>query len=271
MNIRPNRVKHKLADGKTAFVLGGVADPDMIDQLGPYGADGFWLEGEHGSVDFENVSNMTRACDIWGVTSLARIHFNEYGTIYRMLDRGAQGLVMPHVNTREEAEAFVQAAKFAPIGKRGMFTSRQGYNVPDYFKRANDETLLVILIEDIAAVRRLDDILKVDNIDVFFVASQDLAASMGHIGDIGHPEVQETISAALTKIVRSGRTAGGGTGETERMASMGVRFFLAYVDPWIEGGVRQFAADVDRGARIIKPSDTSRDRRERRRSKASPH
>ena len=242
----------KLAEGKVAFVLGGVADPDMIDQFGPYGADGFWLEGEHGPVDFENVSNMTRACDLWGVTSLARIHFNEYGTIYRMLDHGVQGLVMPHVNSREEAENFVQAAKFAPTGKRGMFTSRQGYNVPDYFKRANDETLLVILIEDIAAVRRLDDMLKVDDIDVFFVAAQDLAASMGHIGNIWHPEVQETIDAALTKIVGSGRTAGGGTGETERMANMGVRFFLAYVDPWIEAGVKQFAANAKKGAKRSK-------------------
>ncbi len=258
MNIRPNRIKHKLAEGKVSFVLGGVADPDMIDQLGPYGADGFWLEGEHGPVDFENVSNMTRACDLWGVTSLARIHFNEYGTIYRMLDRGAQGLVMPHVNTREEAEAFVQAAKFAPIGKRGMFTSRQGYDVPDYFKQANDETLLVILIEDIAAIRQLDDILKVDNIDVFFVAPSDLATSMGHIGNAGHPEVQRILDGALTRIVKSGRNAGALTGAegVERMANMGVKLFLTNVNPWIEAGVKQFAANAAKGAKLNKPAPT---------------
>ncbi|GBL17744.1 4-hydroxy-2-oxovalerate aldolase [Chloroflexota bacterium] len=168
--IRPNRIKHKLAEGKTCFVLGGVADPDMIDQLGSCGADGFWLEGEHGPVDFDNVANLTRACDLWGVTSLARVHFNEYGSIYRMLDRGVQGLVMPHVNNRAEAEAFVRAAKFAPVGKRGMFTSRQGFNVPDYFEVANSETLLVVLIEDIAALAQLDEILKVAHVDVFFVA-----------------------------------------------------------------------------------------------------
>ncbi len=244
MEIRPNRVKHKLANGEAAFVLGGVADPDMIDQLGPYGADGFWLEGEHGPVDFANVSEMSRACDLWGVTSVARIHLNEYGTIYRMLDRGAQGLVMPHVNTRAEAESFVQAAKFAPIGKRGMFTSRQGYGVPDYFKRANDETLLVILIEDIAAVRVLDDILEVDNIDVFFVAPSDLATSMGHIGNAGHPDVQKTINGALQKIVKAGRTAGGlpSADAVDRYLDMGVRFFLVNVTPWIEAGVRSFAA-----------------------------
>ncbi len=244
MKMRPNRIKHKLSEGKAAFVLGGVHDPDMIDQLGPMGADGFWLEGEHGPVDYANVTDMTRACDLWGVTSLARIHFNEYGSIYRMLDRGVQGLVMPHVNTRKEAEAFVQAAKFSPVGKRGMFTSRQGYDVPDYFQKANDESMLVILIEDIAAVRQLDDILKVDNIDVFFVAPSDLATSLGHIGNITHPEVQKVLDGALTKIVKSGRTAGALTGNSgvDRHLDMGVRFFLTNVNPWIETGVKDFAA-----------------------------
>ena len=249
MEIRPNRVKHKLAKGEVAFVVSGVHDPDLIDLIGPYGADGFWLEGEHGPVDFENVSNMARACDLWGVTSLARIHLNEYGTIYRMLDRGVQGLVMPHVNTRAEAENFVRSAKFAPIGKRGMFTSRQGYGVPDYFKRANDETLLVILIEDIAAVRRLDDILKVDNIDVFFVAPSDLATSMGRIGNMGHQDVQKALNGALEKIVRSGRTAGALTGSdgVGRYVDMGVRFFLTGINAWIEAGIKDFAVKAGAG------------------------
>jgi len=250
MQIRPNRIKHKLADGRVCFVLGGVADPDMLDQLGACGADGFWLEGEHGPVDFDNVANMSRACDLWGVTALARVHYNEYGSIYRMLDRGVQGLVMPHVNSRAEAEAFVSAAKFAPVGKRGMFTSRQGYNVPDYFQVANSETLLVILIEDIVALGQLDDILKVGQIDVFFVAPSDLAASMGHIGNTGHPEVQSALTAAIAKIVGAGRCAGTITESdgAERLANQGVRFLLTNVAPWIEAGAKQFSAAVEKGA-----------------------
>lgn len=249
MNIRPNRIKHKLADGKVCFVLGGVADPDMIDQLGACGADGFWLEGEHGPVDFDNVANLSRACDLWGVTSLARVHFNEYGSIYRMLDRGVQGLVMPHVNNRQEAEAFVRAAKFAPVGKRGMFTSRQGYNVPDYFEVANSETLLVVLIEDIAALGQLDDILKVAHVDVFFVAPSDLAASMGHIGNPAHPAVQVALLGALQTIVKAGCCAGTLTDldGAERLAKLGVRLLLTNVAPWIESGARHFAAELAKG------------------------
>src|SRR5204863_8523488 len=99
----------------------------------------------------------------WGLTSVVRVMDNDYATIYRTLDRGAQGIVVPHVNTRAEAEAMVAAGKFAPLGKRGMFTSRQGYGVGDYLKVANDQTLLIALIEDIVAIRHLGDILKVDH------------------------------------------------------------------------------------------------------------
>jgi 4-hydroxy-2-oxoheptanedioate aldolase len=131
-----------------------------------------------------------------------------------------------------------------------MFTSRQGYGVQDYFQRANDETLLVILIEDIAAVRRLDDILKTDHIDVFFVAPSDLATSMGHIGDIAHPDVQKILDGALTKIIKSGRTGGALSSNSgvERLANMGVKFFLTNINPWIEAGVKDYAARIAAGA-----------------------
>ena len=156
MNIRPNRVKQKLAAGEVATILSGTNDPDLIDQIGPLAPAGIWLEGEHGAVDYADLGNLTRACDLWGMTSVVRVMDNDYATIYRTLDRGAQGIVVPHVNTRAEAEAVVEAAKFSPLGKRGMFTSRQGFGVGDYLQRANDQSLLIVLIEDIAAVGQLD-------------------------------------------------------------------------------------------------------------------
>src|SRR5262249_22809438 len=171
-------------------------DPDLIDQLGTLDVDGIWLEGEHGGVDYADLGNLTRACDLWSKTSVVRVMDNDYATIYRTLDRGAQAIVVPHVNSRAEAEAVVAAGKFAPLGKRGMFTSRQGFAVDEYFETANDQSMLMVLIEDIAAIPRLDEILKVDHIDVFFVAPSDLATSMGHIGNVGRPDVQRTIDNA---------------------------------------------------------------------------
>lgn len=251
VNIRPNRVKQKLAAGEVATILAGPCEADTIDQLGPLGADGIWLEGEHGPVDFGDISDLTRACDLWGMTSVLRLSHNEYGDIYRALDRGAQGLVIPHVNTREEAQNVVDAAKFAPIGKRGMYTSRQGFGVSDYFKVANDHTLLIVLIEDIVAVNNLDDILKVDNIDVFFVAPSDLATSMGQIGNLNHPDVQSTLDGALKKIVAAGRTAGtlASSGNVEKYTAMGVRCVMTAYWPWIEAGAKDFMAKAAAGAK----------------------
>ena len=251
MKIRPNRVKDKLAAGKVATILSGTNDPDLIDQLGTLDIDGIWLEGEHGGVDYADLGNLTRACDLWGKTSVVRVMDNDYATIYRTLDRGAQGIVVPHVNTRAEAEAAVEAAKFAPVGKRGMFTSRQGFGVDDYFKAANEQSLLIVLIEDIVAVHNLDAIVKVDHIDVFFVAPNDLATSMGHIGDMSQPDVQKTVDAALTKIVQSGRTAGMlvNTANVERYTRMGVRALMTSFFPWIQSGVKELQDRAAVGAR----------------------
>jgi 4-hydroxy-2-oxoheptanedioate aldolase len=251
VSIRPNRTKQKLAKGEIVTILAGAGDADTIDAWGPIGADGIWLEGEHGPVDFGDISDLTRACDLWGMTSVLRLSHNEYGDIYRALDRGAQGLVIPHVNNKAEAENVVNAAKFAPIGKRGLFTSRQGYGVADYVKIANDHTLLIILIEDIAAIEKLDEILSVDHIDVFFVAPSDLAASMGHIGDIGHPDVRAALDNALKKIVAAGKTAGTlATSENvEHYASLGVTCFMTGVQPWITAGAKEYAARAAAGAK----------------------
>ncbi|MGH6689326.1 MAG: HpcH/HpaI aldolase family protein [Gammaproteobacteria bacterium] len=247
MAIRPNRVKQKLAAGEVATILSGTNDPDLIDQLGPLGPTGIWLEGEHGAVDYADLGNLTRACDLWGMTSVVRVMDNDYATIYRTLDRGAQGIVVPHVNTRAEAEAVVEAAKFAPLGKRGMFTSRQGFGVGDYLKTANDQSLLIVLIEDIVAVKSLDEILRVDHIDVFFVAPNDLATSMGHIGNLGHPDVQGTVDGALAKIVQAGRTAGMlvNNANVERYTKMGVRAVMTSFFPWIQAGAKDL---MDRAA-----------------------
>ena len=251
MKIRPNRVKERLAAGQVATILSGTNDPDLIDQLGTLDVDGIWLEGEHGGVDYADLGNLTRACDLWGKTSVVRVMDNDYATIYRTLDRGAQGIVVPHVNTRAEAEAAVEAAKFAPLGKRGMFTSRQGFGVDDYLKTANDQSLLIVLIEDIVAIHNLDAILKVDHIDVFFVAPNDLATSMGHIGNMGQPDVQKTIDGALTRIVQAGRSAGMlvNAGNVERYTRMGVRALMTSFFPWIQTGVKELAERAAAGTR----------------------
>ena len=242
MTIRPNRVKRRLAEGGVACIASGFTHADDIDAFGDSGFDGVWLEGEHGPVDAAELGNLTRACDIWDMTSIVRVNRNDQALIYRTLDRGAQGIVVPHVNTAAEARNVVDGGKFAPSGKRGLFTSRQGYGVPDYLHAANDETLLVVLVEDIVAVRNLDTILGVDQIDVFFVAPSDLAASMGHIGNNDHPDVQRTVDETLIRIRGAGRTPGTLTtnDNVEKYTDLGARFLLTTLAPWIAAGAADY-------------------------------
>lgn len=246
MKLRENRAKQKLKKGEVVTAMAGNNSPDMIDFLGQIGFDTMWIEGEHGPVDFGDIPNLTRACDVWGMTSLVRINLNIPGVIYRTFDLGAQGIAVPHINTAEEAYKVVDAAKFAPIGTRGSATGRQGYGVKDYFAKANDETMIVVLIEDIIAIDNLDEILTVDHIDAFYVAPGDLAQTMGYIGQPNHPEVLETIDGAIEKIVTSGRTAGAlvNTDTVDDYIRKGARFFFMSWHSWATTGAQIYLDKV---------------------------
>jgi 4-hydroxy-2-oxoheptanedioate aldolase len=249
VELRTNRAKQKLANGEVVTIVSGITHPDDIDAVGHVGFDGIWLEGEHGATEASELGNLTRACDLWGMTSVARINMNEQGLIYRTLDRGAQAIVVPHVNNAAEAQNVVDGGKFTPLGKRGMFTSRQGYDVENYLHKANDETMLIVLIEDIIAWENLDEIIAVDGIDVFFVAPSDFAASMGHMGNLNHPDVVEKITDALTRIVTAGKHAGA-LATNENVAAyveLGVRFFMTGAGPWIANGFNQFVVNANSG------------------------
>jgi len=179
------------------------------------------------------------------VTSIVRVNRNVPGIIYRTLDLGAQAICVPHVNTADEARAIVQAAKFHPLGVRGITAGRWAFGVENALAKANDETLLIVLIEDIVAVRNLPEILSVDHIDVFYVAPGDLGQSMGYL-DRSHPEVRATVERALGQIVASGRVAG--TLVTDATVNgflgLGVRFVTAGWTPWLTAGAEGFLAKV---------------------------
>lgn len=240
------QIKRKLADGRPVTVLSGNHNTDMAEFLCQLGIDGLWIECEHGPVGWEQIGDFSRACDLWDVASIVRVNANEPWLITRTLDRGASGIVVPHVSTRAAAEQVVQSAKFGPIGARGMFGGRRSFGVPDYFTRANEETLVVVLIEEIEAIRNLAEILAVDHIDVFFVAPSDLAQTMGHTGNHGHPEVQEAIDRALGQIVRAGRTAGTLVTDDNvgRYLDLGVRFVFTSWNAWVARGLREFQGRV---------------------------
>ena len=244
MNIRKNKIKHKLSNGDiaTAVMTPMPITADLIEYMGPYGFDGVWIETEHAAIDFADIPDMTRAADLWNMTSIVRLNLNLPGVIYRTLDVGAQAIVMPHVDTKLQAEEVVKAAKFYPLGARGNYTSRQGIGVENFAQKANDETMIVVLIEDILAVNNLKEILEVDHIDVFYVAPGDLAQSMGLLGQPNHPEVLKTVDNALTQIQDAGRVAGTLVNDdsVESYLEKGVKFVTTAIAPWLEKGAKDF-------------------------------
>ena len=245
--MRGNRVKEKLNKGDVAIAVGGHSNTgDTIDFLGPMGFDGIWLEGEHGSMSWSQIGDLSRACDLWGMASVARLHLNDPGVITRTLDLGVNGIVVPHVSTRAEAERVVESAFFAPVGRRGIFSGRRSYGGSDFFGEANLETLVIVLIEEIRAVENLAEILSVDHIDVFFVAPGDLAQTMGMVGKHRDPKVEAVVEGAIRQIVASGRTAGalGYEDKLQDYFDLGVRFFLTSYNAWLQEGARSYLDKV---------------------------
>ena len=246
VEIRNSGTKTRLETGKTATAVSGFNTPEIIDFLGQFGFDAVWIDMEHTSVTWDQLGNMTRACDLWGMTSLVRVTSNEPSLITRALDVGATGVVVPHVNTKTAAERAVRGAKYGPLGKRGMFSGRQSYGVENYHGKANTETMVVALIEEQEAVGNLKEILTVEGIDVFLIGPGDLSQSMGYLGEPHHPKVKAEINRVVTDIVAAGKVAGAlATADTvECLYNKGFRFYLTIWKDWLAQGAIQYMGKI---------------------------
>ena len=246
MELRKNRIKQRLRDGKHVIAIENLNNPDLVEQFAPNDPHCFWFEGEHFIANPSNIGDLTRASDLINATSIVRVPRPEYQLIYHALDLGAQGIAVPHVKSKEDAELVVRASKFAPLGQRGMFTSRQGIGIENYFKKANDETFVLVFIEDMEAIENLDSILEVNNIDVFFVGPGDLSQELGHIGEQNHPEVNKVVQNTINRITNKGKTAGtvANINSYEWAMNTGARFFLSGALDWIHQGFLDFNEKV---------------------------
>lgn len=187
--MRPNRVREKLRRGEPSIGTWlCLPDPTAARLLACVGFDWLTVELEHAPVNIET------AVETFGVVAaqgalgtgtvpLVRVPFNTTENIKRVLDNGAFGIVVPMVNSREEAQAVVDAARYAPLGKRSvggfLHAVNFGTDPGTYYDRANEEVLVVVQTEHVDAVERADEILSVPGIDAFFIGPNDLLKSMG--------------------------------------------------------------------------------------------
>ena len=206
--MRPNPVKRDLQAGRpsvgTWLSLGSIIASRFLARAGFA-----WLtvDIEHSLVSWETACHMFAAIADAGCTPLARVPANRHDHIKRALDTGAHGIVVPMVNTREEALAAVAAAKSPPVGTRSVGGSVHALNfgttAADYYAHANDEILVVLQCEHIQAVRDADAIFSVPGLDAIFVGPNDLAASMRDPS--GRPPSAEATTAAMTTILETCR------------------------------------------------------------------
>ena len=233
-----NRVKRMLLEGKrTAGAWLQIGSPITAEILAQAGFDWLIIDMEHGPGDILTLVSQLQAMNGTGVVPFVRAPWNDFVVIKRILDAGVYGLLIPYVNSREEAEAAVRACRYPPEGIRGVAGSprAQGYgqNVPAYLSAANDEILLITAVETPTAVDHLDHILAVDGVDGVFVGPMDLATNMGHLGNPNHAEVQETISAIETKVLTSGKVLGtisGSWDQAQKLYDRGYQLVMLMAD-----------------------------------------
>ena len=247
--MKKNRMKEKLRVGEPAFgVSVMIPSPQIVEMIGAAGFDWVLLDCEHGALTLESVELMAMAAEACGITAIARPVTRSPEHILQVLDRGVMGVQVPHVNTAEDARQVVAAVKYHPLGSRGLAAGTRAAvydshgTLADHVKAANDATLIAIQIEEEAAVRNLDALLKVGDIDVFFVGPSDLSQSMGHPGNPKAPAVAEAILTSFRKTVAAGRTPGTpATAESVREAlDQGVRYIYTHLPRLLSGSAKAY-------------------------------
>lgn len=188
-----------------------IADSNIAEMLAGTGYDWMLFDGEHSVLDATSMLPLLQAVAPYPVSPVVRPTSLNPAEIKKLLDIGAQSIIVPYVQTVEEAELAAAAVAYAPAGIRGVSgisrATRFG-RVPDYARRAREEICLILQIETVAALDRIEAIAAVKGVDGLFVGPADLAASLGHPGQIAHPEVRAAVTDALRRIRAAGKPAG---------------------------------------------------------------
>jgi 4-hydroxy-2-oxoheptanedioate aldolase len=188
-----------------------IPGPLVAEALATTGFDWVLLDTEHTVTDVPDVLPMLQAVAAYPVAPVVRAQWNDPVLIKRLLDLGAQTLMLPYVQSADAARAAVAAMRYAPAGVRGVsgMTRANRYGgVAGYQAGAAAELCLIVQIETATAVSRIPEIAAVDGVDALFIGPSDLAASMGHGADLAHPEVRAAIRSAILAIRDAGKPAG---------------------------------------------------------------
>ncbi len=212
MTLPHNAFKAGLLAGRQQIGLWNSMPGSLVaEALAGCGFDWIVIDTEHSVTDIPDTLSMMQAMAPYPVSAVVRPANNDTVLIKRVLDLGAQTLVIPYVQNADEARAAVAAMRYAPRGVRGVAgLTRAGRfgAVADYARRAEEELCLIVQVETAEALDQIGAIAAVDGVDGLFIGPADLAASMGHVGDLKHPDVVAAIERGIKAIVAAGKPAG---------------------------------------------------------------
>ena len=213
--MRPNPVKRALQEGRVQIGtwVTTLRSPQLPQILRSAGCDFIYIDMEHSDFSIETVGDLCSAALAVGLTPIVRPPAKEAHLLTRPLEVGAMGLLLPHVETAQEAREAVCAVKFPPLGKRGfnVRTVHTGFRAADpktYARAVNEETLLIVQIESRRGVRNLEAILAVDGVDGAVVGRGDLSTDLGVMGEWDHPAVHRSVETMIRTCQRHKKIPG---------------------------------------------------------------
>lgn len=190
----------------------GLPDTSCAEICAGAGFDWLLIDGEHAPFELKSTLHHLQAIAPYDVSPIVRPEDGNVATIKRLLDIGAQTLLIPMVNTAKQASDLVAAVRYPPAGIRGMGSSlaraARWNKVPEYLHKANEEICLLVQVETLEAMDNLEEIIQVAGVDGVFIGPSDLSAAMGHVGNPDHPEVVQKIEWAMSVIKKSGKASG---------------------------------------------------------------
>jgi len=255
MSAQANRIKAALARGEMQIgVWLGLTSPAVAEIAGGAGFDWALIDAEHGPNDLARIEAQLRALAATGTPAAVRVPAGEAWMLKRVLDLGAQTVMVPMVETGDDAARLARAMRYPPEGTRGIahaLVRASGYGADrDYLRTANAEICLIVQAESRRAVENIDAIAGTPGVDAVFVGPADLAADLGHPGDPGAPEVRAAIARVAAGVQKAGKALGYlsfDPAEFVAARDRGVRFLAVAADVTALGGaLRSRAAEARR-------------------------
>jgi 2-dehydro-3-deoxyglucarate aldolase len=234
--------RQRLLSGETLLgTLLSLPSPAVAEILADTGFDWLFVDGEHGAFGLRDIEHVLQAVDR-RVSCLVRVPELSETAIKQVLDLGAGGIIVPQVNTADEARAVVAYARYGPQGRRGVGLARAhgyGRRFREYLERANEEVTVVVQAEHVEAARNIEQIAAVNGVDAVLVGPYDLSASLGKTGQLDDPGVREAIDRITETCRQHGKPLGifgVGAADVRPFMDRGYRLIVAGVDTMMLGG-----------------------------------